>query len=314
MARKLRIEYPGAIYHIINRGNYRRDLFETPGAGEAFLKALAEAVQRYEWRLFAYVLMRNHFHLAIETTKPNLVDGMHWLQSTVATRFNRFRQEHGHLFQGRYQSILVEDSSALARVVDYIHLNPVRARVVATEQLCNYRWSSIFRYLRGNQETGMTAQTWLKACGGWTDTTKGWAAYRKHLEDLSTDEAEQKQQGLEGLSKGWAIGTPAWRQTLAQEYAHQKLTVGMERAQVQELKLAVWETQLVTSLSRLGKSLDDLKTRPRSNEWKLLIAVELRSMGAQVSWIAEKLHLGKASSVRSLLSRIKSRINQQTAA
>jgi REP element-mobilizing transposase RayT len=149
MARKLRIEYPGAKYHIINRGNYRRDLFESTGAGEAFLTALGEAAGRHGWRLFAYVLMRNHFHLAIETPQPNLVEGMHWLQSTVATRFNRFRDERGHLFQGRYQSILIEDAAALARVVDYIHLNPVRARVVATEHLCDYRWSSLFLYLRG---------------------------------------------------------------------------------------------------------------------------------------------------------------------
>jgi putative transposase len=70
--------------------------------------------------------MRNHFRLVMETPEPNLVDGMHWLQSTFATRFNRLRGESGHLFQGRHQSLPIENSAALVRVVDYIHLNPVR--------------------------------------------------------------------------------------------------------------------------------------------------------------------------------------------
>jgi REP element-mobilizing transposase RayT len=88
MARKLRIEYPGALYHVINRGNYRRDVFESAGAAEAFVAALREAVAQYGWRVHAYVVMRNHYHLAVETPQPNLVEGMHWLQSTLATRFN----------------------------------------------------------------------------------------------------------------------------------------------------------------------------------------------------------------------------------
>ena len=306
MARKLRIEYPGAIYHLINRGNYRRDLFETPGAAESFLKALAETAQRFEWRIFAYVLMRNHFHLAIETPQPNLVDGMHWLQSTVATRFNRFRQERGHLFQGRYQSILIEDFSALARVVDYIHLNPVRAKVIAAEQLGNYRWSSLFRFLREKPRTGLSAQNWLQARGNWNDDSEGWAGYRRYLEELASSEAEQAEKGLVGLSKGWAIGTPSWRRTLAQEHAHQALSPGLERQQVEELKRFAWESRLDAALAKIGKNRGDIETTPRSNPWKLKVASDLRSIGVPVVWIATHLKLGKASSVRSYLSRANS--------
>ena len=104
MPRRLRMEQEGGLYHVINRGNYRRDLFETVGSAEAFLETLFEAAGRWRWRVHAYVLMRNHFHLAIETLEPTLGEGMHWLQSTLATRFNRFRQESGHLFQGRGRS------------------------------------------------------------------------------------------------------------------------------------------------------------------------------------------------------------------
>jgi len=141
MARKLRIQFEGAMYHVINRGNYGRDLFGNEGEAQAFLETVGEAKAMMGWRLHAYVLMRNHYHLAMETPEPNLVEGMHWLQSTWATRFNRFRQERGHLFQGRYQALLIEDAAVLGKVVDYIHLNPVRAKIVLAEQVRDYPWS-----------------------------------------------------------------------------------------------------------------------------------------------------------------------------
>ena len=127
MARKLRIQFEGACYHIINRGNYRADVFANQGAAKAFETCLWEACEKTGWRLHAYVIMQNHYHLAVETPQPNLVEGMHWLQSTFATRFNRFRSENGHVFQGRYKAILVEPGPTLAYVANYIHLNPHRA-------------------------------------------------------------------------------------------------------------------------------------------------------------------------------------------
>ena len=86
MARKLRIQYAGALYHVINRGNYRRDLFVNAGEAQAFVETLKEAAARMGWKVHAYVLMRNHYHLALETPEPNLVAGMHWLQSTWCGR------------------------------------------------------------------------------------------------------------------------------------------------------------------------------------------------------------------------------------
>lgn len=84
----------------------------SPGEAQAFLVPVKEVKQLMGWRMHAYVLMRNHYHLALETPEPNLVEGMHWLQSTWATCFNRFRQERGHLFQGRYQALLIQDTEA----------------------------------------------------------------------------------------------------------------------------------------------------------------------------------------------------------
>lgn len=144
MARKLRLEYPGACYHVINRGNYRRNLFEPEGAAESFEACLFEAAARFGWRLQAFVIMRNHFHLAVETPEPNLGDGMKWLQGTWAMRFNRFRGETGRPFQGRYKALHVEPGHTLAQVAHYIHLNPVRARVLGVERLPEFRWSSLW--------------------------------------------------------------------------------------------------------------------------------------------------------------------------
>ena len=135
MARRLRIQFPGARYHVINRGNLRHDIFATAGARRSFAGVTDEACGKFGWRMHAYIVMRNHFHFALETPEPNLVAGMHWLQSTFAVRLLRFHGQHGHVFQGRYKSPVIQDDAHLARVCDYIHLNPVRAGVVTAERL-----------------------------------------------------------------------------------------------------------------------------------------------------------------------------------
>jgi len=108
MARKLRIEFAGACYHVINRGNYRRQLFTGKGAAEAFERCLAEAAERFGWQVHAYVVMSNHFHLAVKTPEPNLSEAMKWWQGTWAARINRFRGETGRPIQGRYKALHVE--------------------------------------------------------------------------------------------------------------------------------------------------------------------------------------------------------------
>jgi REP element-mobilizing transposase RayT len=126
MARRLRIRFPGARYHVINRGNLRHDIFATAGARRSFAGVTGEACGKFGWRMHAYIVMRNHFHFALETPEPNLVAGMHWLQSTFAVRLLRFHGQHGHVFQGRYKSPVIQDDAHLARVCDYIHLNSTR--------------------------------------------------------------------------------------------------------------------------------------------------------------------------------------------
>ena len=296
------MEQEGGLYHVINRGNYRRDLFISAGTAEAFLNTLFEAADRYRWRVHGYVLMRNHFHLAVETLEPTLGEGMHWLQSTAATRFNRFRSENGHLFQGRYKAMPIEDSAALARVVDYIHLNPARARVVLPEHLTGYRWSSLRPLLKGPRPPALWAATWLKARGGWSDNAKGVAAYADYLTALARDEAEWKRAGLTGLAEGWAIGTAGWRKSLAKEHAQLRLTAGMAAQERKEFREATWEGVLEEALRRIGKTSAELATRPRKQPWKLDLALKLwDDCGASISWLSERLQLGQATTVRGYL-------------
>lgn len=303
MARKLRIEYPGAIYHVLNRGNHRHDLFETAGAAEVFLRTLFEASAQYDWIIHAYVLMPNHFHLAMETPEPTLVEGMHWLQSSLATRFNRFRRENGHLFQGRYKSLLLEDSSALGRVVDYIHLNPVRVHIVPPEQVRSYRWSSLRTFVRGPREPAMNAGAWLEARGGWQDNPDGWAAYERHLIAIGRDETRWEEDGLVGLSSGWAIGTDAWRRALAKDYSEMALNPGLDRAEARELREAAWQRSLDAAMTDLGKSSADLVTKPLKTDWKIELSKRVRGeSGASVVWLADRLKVGQSSTLRCYLS------------
>jgi REP element-mobilizing transposase RayT len=130
MPRKLRVEYPGAMYQVMSRGDRREDIFLDDVDRHDFIKTLAEACQKTGWQVHAWCLMRNHYHLVLETPNANLVGGMAWLQSTYTIRLNHRHKLFGHVFSGRYKAQLVEGSGNgyLRTACDYVHLNPVRAR------------------------------------------------------------------------------------------------------------------------------------------------------------------------------------------
>ena len=151
MARKPRVEYPGAIYHVMNRGDRREPIFKDDQDRRRFLETLGEACDKTSWQVHAYCLMGNHFHLVVETPKANLVAGMKWFLGTYTSRFNRRHKLFGHLFSGRYKSLIVDGSGDgyLRTVCDYVHLNPIRAKLLPPEEpLQAYRWSSYPEYLK----------------------------------------------------------------------------------------------------------------------------------------------------------------------
>ena len=140
MARPLRLEFAGAVYHLTSRGNARHKVFFTDSDRQLFLDTVAHVVSRYRWICHAYCLMANHYHLLVETPKGNLSIGMRQLNGLYTQSFNRRHKRVGHLFQGRYKAILVEKESYLLELCRYIVLNPVRVRGGAKPG--SWKWSS----------------------------------------------------------------------------------------------------------------------------------------------------------------------------
>ena len=140
MARPLRIEFAGALYHITARGNARQDIYRTDSDRHRFLDILRCACDRYEWLCHAYCLMSNHYHFMIETQAPTLSKGMKYTNGTYTQVFNRAHNRVGHVFQGRFKAIIVDKDSYLLELSRYIVLNPVRARMVRTAG--DWPWSS----------------------------------------------------------------------------------------------------------------------------------------------------------------------------
>ena len=140
MARPLRIEYPGAVYHITSRGNEKKLIYREDQDRENFLSILDKVNKRYHWLCHAYCLMDNHFHLLIETPEGNLSIGMRQLNGVYTQAFNKRHRRVGHLFQGRYKAILIQKDSHLLEVCRYVVLNPVRVGLV--EDPGQWEWSS----------------------------------------------------------------------------------------------------------------------------------------------------------------------------
>jgi REP element-mobilizing transposase RayT len=138
----LRIEFPGALYHVTSRGNERRDIFLGDGDNDrhTFLEVLGHVCARFDWLCHAYCLMGNHYHLLVETPEPNLSQGMRQLNSVYSQHVNRRHGRVGHLFQGRFKGILIEKDSYLLEVARYVVLNPVRAHMVSSAAA--WPWSS----------------------------------------------------------------------------------------------------------------------------------------------------------------------------
>ena len=147
MGRAWRIEFEGAFYHVLSRGNEQRDIFFDDDDRWLFLDTLGQMSDRFEVDIFAYVLMDNHYHLLIKTNRANLSKAMHWFGSTYTRRFNKQHDRSGHLFQGRYKNLIVENDAYLLGLSCYIHRNPLRANIA--KRLASYPWSSYRAYAYG---------------------------------------------------------------------------------------------------------------------------------------------------------------------
>ena len=148
MARPVRLQFEGAFYHVINRGNGRSSIFADDSDRLKFLETLAAVQNKTGLILYAFVLMSNHYHLLVETPDANLSRAIQLLNGSYAQYYSRRHKKPGHVFQGRFKALLVEKEAYLLELTRYIHLNPVRAKVIEKPE--EYRWSSLSAYLTGN--------------------------------------------------------------------------------------------------------------------------------------------------------------------
>lgn len=209
MARPLRVEFAGAVYHVMARGNERRRIFYADEDRLLFLKTLDEAAARFEFLVHGWVLMPNHYHVIIQTLRPNLSQAWGWLQTTFTIRFNRAYRRCGHLFQGRFKTQVVDADEYAAWLVEYIHLNPIRGRergkpvILGTwQQLESYPWSSHQAYLGKKSLLQAQRVEWLRY---WDHRSRkaGQKAYQSTLKELVDQGGEPR--GWKALGEGWLL-------------------------------------------------------------------------------------------------------------
>lgn len=294
MARKLRVQYAGAIYHVMNRGDRREAIFRDDADRRLFLETLGQACGKTDWRMHAWCLMPNHFHLVLETPQPNLVAGMKWFLGTYTGRFNRRHRWCGHLFSGRYKALIVEGSGDgyLRSVCDYVHLNPVRAKLLKREQpLSQYRWSSYGEYLQKPRRR----VKWLRVDRvlGESGIPKDSAAGRKEFERrMEARRWEEQPEQWKKVRRGWCLGSDAFRKDLLAQVAEQAgdSHYGEELRESAEEK---GQRIVREELKRLRWREADLSRRRKGDPGKVRIARRLRQETTlTLRWIAERLKMG----------------------
>ncbi len=327
MPRSLRIEFPGAFYHVIARGNRRETIFHDDDDRRFFLATLAEACAMTGWRVHAWVLMGNHYHLFIETPEANLVAGMSWLQNTVTRRHNVRHRAWGRLFGDRYKAIVVdgEDTYHYRTLADYIHLNPVRARLVLANKghsVLNYPWSSVaggWALPPGKRPKWLAAEKALERFD-LPDTVAGRRRMVERLDRRAIEEhvkkcgipvlAEDVDARCSHLRRGWYWGNQEFAAKLRElsEKLMQKRS-RLSRAYRKTPQLATHSEEqakrwLAEGLKAAGLTGSDLPSLKGSDPRKLAMA-ELLWKRTTVSqeWIAKNLSMRSAANVSQQLRR-----------
>ena len=299
MPRKLRVQYPGAMYHVMSRGDRGERIFLDDIDRHDFIKTLAEACQKTGWQVHAYCLMSNHFHLVLETPEPNLVPGMAWLQSTYTIRLNHRHRLHGHVFSGRYKAQLVESSGNgyLRTACDYVHLNPVRARLLKPEErLLAYPWSSVAAYVAApeHRPSWIRIDRLLGEHGFQEDSAACREAFERMMERRRSEETDPEIH--EPLRGGWCFGSEAFRQEMLRR-AEGSLGGNHAGELHRQAADAKAERIIAEELQRNGWSEGDFLARRKKDPAKLAVAARLRrETTLPLKAIAARLCLGTSKS------------------
>jgi REP element-mobilizing transposase RayT len=306
MARKARVEFAGATYHVMCRGNRQEAIFKDPKDYERFLDTLEEVSERNGWLIHAFVLMNNHYHLLLETPEPNLVDGMRWFQSTYTQRYNARHHEWGHLFQGRYKALPVDQGEYFRTVADYIHLNPARAHAYDLKrgQLTDFKWSSYCGIMRPAKRPGFLTAKRVLASHGLTDDASGRSRYRNYMKrrilDIlhSKDPHEADEQWCK-IRRGWAYGTDEYR--LKVQDLLDAVLSGKRRESFMGEEIRMHDDREAERLFQQGMEIcgireDELADLKKGDARKKVIAWYIRkNTSVRVEWITTRLQMGSTS-------------------
>lgn len=280
MARPLRIEYEGAIYHVTARGNERSKIFFTKRDYQKFREYLAEAKSKFDFNLHAYVQMTNHYHLIIETPNKNLGKIMHYLNGSYTTYINTKRKRSGHLFQGRYKAILVDKDSYLLELSRYLHLNPLRAKMVERPE--QYGHSSYASYISDRKDAMLTHEMILGMLPGGEDNSR--QQYRAYVESALGEEPKSPMEKVYG---GMMLGGAGFIREVLAHLENEKV----ERGEVSHRKALRGCTCMEEVLSVLcghyGVALEEIAGNKRSEARKAGIYLLKKFTGATNNEIGE---------------------------
>lgn len=328
MPRSLRIEFPGAFYHVMARGNRRETIFHDEDDHRFFLQTLGDACERTGWRVHAWVLMGNHYHLFIQTPEPNLVAGMGWLQNAFTRRYNVRHRAWGRVFGDRYKSVLVqgEDRWHYQTLMDYIHLNPVRARLVrpkAGQSVLDYPWSSV----AGGYALPVSKRPkWLAVEAGLAafeckDTVAGRRRMVERLDRRAVQEAikscgvpvmpAEVDARCSHLRRGWYWGTQGFAEKMrkmAQRWVKKKKPKSRAYRGISEVREhgeKQAEKWLKAGLEASGLKRAELHSLKGSEPRKLLLADVLwRRTVVSQEWLAQRLRMKSAANVSQQLRKM----------
>lgn len=292
----------------MSRGDRREPIFKDENDRQRFLGTLDEAAAKTEWQVHAFCLMHNHFHMVLEAPQANLVSGMKWLLGTYTARFNRRHKLFGHLFSGRYKSLVVDGSANgyLRTVCDYVHLNPVRAKLLSPEQsLTGFRWSSYPHYLNDpkNRPPWLRVDRLLGEHGVPADTKAGRREFERRME---VRRAEELDGDWRKIRHGWCLGDEEFREELLAAF-HGRL--GEQHAAALRMESAEQKAGRIVAeeLSRLGWTEAELGQRAKGDVQKVGIAMRVRQeTTVTLKWIAARLVMGSSGNVSNRLWRFRS--------
>ena len=321
MPRKPRVEYEGAIYHVMSRGDRQNLIYRDDGDKKIFLKSLTEACSRCGWLVHAFVLMDNHYHLLLETPNANLVAGMKWLQGTYTQRFNSRHKEWGHLFQGRYKALLVDGSAGdyFSTVASYIHLNPARAGLLdpGKPDLSVHRWSRYPFFLQPLERPPWLCAERVLGVLNLTDDIEGQILYETYMQKRVVEISCSKNptefdERWKQIRRGWCLGGEEFRRKAEslvdqriesydrRSYAGQEVERHDELAALRLLELG---------LKVCGIQEADLESLHKGDPRKKVLAWHIRrNTSVRNDWICEHLCMGRSSN----LSRHVQSVEQST--